>query len=272
MPLFIGENVYPIFAQFTPLGSVTAPPGVPRNATEGAMWYDNNAKSFKGLINGIASSIGGSSTPTYPVTVAGTVNSGGIPCFTNATTESSSAAISAGALISGGGVGACAGSSGIVASGGQFTTVNGQTALTGTGQGFGGVPVELYATASSQFTANAGPTTIIGSTSCNGCGGGPAGILFVAFRQTQAGTSCTGATSFTFNVTWTNGNGTFTVPVGTVTTAANNGVVGTPFVLPPVLTHSGLGNSITHSITNFTAGTGCVTIPGFVVEPMYLQF
>lgn len=155
---------------------------------------------------------------------------------------------------------------------GQATNFNGQTALSGGLSGLGGLPVELYSTGSSQFTANVGATTMIGSTTCNGCGSGPIDILFIAFRQTQAGTSCTGATSFTFNVIWTNGNGTFTVPAGTVTTAAGNGAVGTPFELPPVLTHSGLGNAIQFSVTSFTAGTGCVTIPGFVLEPVILQF
>src|ERR1700752_5517720 len=106
MPLFNGENVYPRFTQFVPLGTATAPPGVPLNATEGAMWYDNNAKSFKGLINGVAAAVGGSSTPSFPVTIAGTVNSGGIPYFSTTTQESSSATLAANALVVGGGAGA----------------------------------------------------------------------------------------------------------------------------------------------------------------------
>ena len=43
----------------------------------------------------------------FPVTVSGTVNSGGIPCFTSTTNEASSAALAANALIVGGGAGVC---------------------------------------------------------------------------------------------------------------------------------------------------------------------
>lgn len=46
-------------------------------------------------------------TPTYPLTVAGTVNSGGIPCFTATTTESSSSLLAANGLLLGGGAGVC---------------------------------------------------------------------------------------------------------------------------------------------------------------------
>jgi hypothetical protein len=52
-----------------------------------------------------ASSGGGGSV--FPVTVSGTVNSGGIPCFNSATNEESSAALAAGEFILGGGAGAC---------------------------------------------------------------------------------------------------------------------------------------------------------------------
>src|SRR6266550_4987851 len=48
----------------------------------------------------------GGGTTTYPVTVAGTVNSGGIPYFNSTTQESSSALLTANALVVGGGAGA----------------------------------------------------------------------------------------------------------------------------------------------------------------------
>lgn len=43
----------------------------------------------------------------FPQTVSGTVTSGGIPCFTGATTMASSAALTANTLVKGGGAGAC---------------------------------------------------------------------------------------------------------------------------------------------------------------------
>jgi hypothetical protein len=45
----------------------------------------------------------------FPVTVSGTANSGGIPCFNSATNLETSAAIASGALVAGGGAGACVG-------------------------------------------------------------------------------------------------------------------------------------------------------------------
>lgn len=52
-----------------------------------------------------ATPAGGGGTPNYPVTVAGTVTSGGIPYFSSTTVETSSAVLAAGQLIIGGGVG-----------------------------------------------------------------------------------------------------------------------------------------------------------------------
>lgn len=48
-------------------------------------------------------------TTTYPATVAGTVNSGGIPCFTSSTQVSSSSALTANVILQGGGAGVCPG-------------------------------------------------------------------------------------------------------------------------------------------------------------------
>lgn len=44
---------------------------------------------------------------TFPLTVAGTVTSGAIPCFTSTTVEASSALLAANAVVLGGGAGAC---------------------------------------------------------------------------------------------------------------------------------------------------------------------
>jgi hypothetical protein len=43
----------------------------------------------------------------FPVTVSGTVTSGGIPCFTSTTNEASSALLTANAIVVGGGIGVC---------------------------------------------------------------------------------------------------------------------------------------------------------------------
>ena len=66
----------------------------------------------------------GTSGATFPVTVSGTVNSGGIPCFNSATNEETSAAIAAGVLIKGGGAGACAAASSITDNGTTATTAD----------------------------------------------------------------------------------------------------------------------------------------------------
>ena len=65
---------------------------------------------------------GGGGGSAFPVTVSGTVNSGGIPCFTSTTNEASSAAIAAGVLIGGGGAGACAAASSITDNGTTVAT------------------------------------------------------------------------------------------------------------------------------------------------------
>jgi len=54
-------------------------------------------------------STGGSGGSAFPVTVSGTVNSGGIPCFNSTTNEESSAALTQYAPVIGGGAGACVG-------------------------------------------------------------------------------------------------------------------------------------------------------------------
>jgi hypothetical protein len=79
----------------------------------------------------------------FPITVSGTVNSGGIPCFNSTTNEESSATIASGTMIKGGGSGNCiaaslltdsgttltySGTTGVVLSG-----TNASLSLTGTG-------------------------------------------------------------------------------------------------------------------------------------------
>jgi len=52
-------------------------------------------------------SSGGGGGSNFPVTVSGTVNSGGIPCFNSITNEQTSALLGTGQFVLGGGVGAC---------------------------------------------------------------------------------------------------------------------------------------------------------------------
>ena len=67
---------------------------------------------------------GGGGGSAFPVTVSGTVNSGGIPCFTSTTNEASSAAIAAGVIIKGGGAGACIAASSITDNGTTVTSTD----------------------------------------------------------------------------------------------------------------------------------------------------
>lgn len=50
---------------------------------------------------------GGSGGSVFPITVSGTVNSGGIPCFNSTTNEQTSVTLAANAIVIGGGAGAC---------------------------------------------------------------------------------------------------------------------------------------------------------------------
>jgi hypothetical protein len=63
-----------------------------------------------GVLTGTGSDCGaggGGGSSVFPMTISGTVNSGGIPCFTSTTTESSSALLPAGDFVLGGGAGSC---------------------------------------------------------------------------------------------------------------------------------------------------------------------
>lgn len=79
----------------------------------------------------------------FPQTVSGTVNSGGIPCFTSTTNEASSATLAAGVLPMGGGAGACVSASSVKDSGGTVSTTEpvatGASPCVGLTPGTGGV-------------------------------------------------------------------------------------------------------------------------------------
>lgn len=61
--------------------------------------------TFEGNVTVTGTCTGCSGTPTFPVTVAGTVTSGGIPYFNSTTQESSSAVLTNHAIVTGGGAG-----------------------------------------------------------------------------------------------------------------------------------------------------------------------
>lgn len=65
-------------------------------------WVYSDNTNYFAIVRG-----GAAGAPSYPVTVAGTTISGGIPCFTSTTVESSSAILNANILTKGGGAGVC---------------------------------------------------------------------------------------------------------------------------------------------------------------------
>jgi hypothetical protein len=73
------------------------------------------------ISGGVLSSTGGGGG-AFPQTVSGTVNSGGIPYFSSATQESSSAALTANALVKGGGAGVAPSSSSVSDNGTTVST------------------------------------------------------------------------------------------------------------------------------------------------------
>jgi hypothetical protein len=80
---------------------LTVPEIIDTGITSGTQYVCANSS---GVFFGCSGGGGGS---VFPVTVSGTVNSGGIPCFNSATNEESSATIAAGHFVVGGGSGAC---------------------------------------------------------------------------------------------------------------------------------------------------------------------
>ena len=98
----------------------------------------------------------GGAALTFPLTVAGAANSGGIPCFNSTTNMQSSAAFGAGVLPKGGGAGACPSAS--------LLSDNGTTA---TYTGTGGVSTPSVQATNSVNTGSG--TTVCGSaTACWG--------------------------------------------------------------------------------------------------------
>jgi hypothetical protein len=90
--------------------------------------------------------ISGGGTPSYPVTVAGTVTSGGIPYFSNTTTETSSGILNSNILVKGGGAGGAPTNSSITDDGttvstAELVTFSGGSTTSTSGVKFTGTPV-----------------------------------------------------------------------------------------------------------------------------------
>lgn len=81
------------------------------------------ATAIAGLYAPRAIANGDLPAPSFPVTVAGTVTSGGIPCFTSTTVESSSAILNSNILTKGGGAGVCPTNSSITDNGTVVSTL-----------------------------------------------------------------------------------------------------------------------------------------------------
>lgn len=130
----------------------------------------------------IASSGGGSA---FPVTVSGTVTSGGIPCFTSTTVEATSAALTANILVKGGGAGACVSNS--------LVTDNGTT-LTYTGTGGVSAPSYTASGSTAGFLDLPQGSTSVAVTGCASatsiCIQAPTSVT--SYLITLAGTASTG--------------------------------------------------------------------------------
>ena len=133
----------------------------------------------------------------FPLTVSGTVNSGGIPCFTSTTVEASSAALAAGVIPKGGGAGACVAASSM--------TDNGTT-VTSTDTGGYVAPVFVSSGTTAGFVAFSQGSTSASLAPCNGanikCYQAPAALT--ANLETLAPATAQGIFAVTGNAATTN--------------------------------------------------------------------
>jgi hypothetical protein len=108
--------------------------------TAGANLYNTSTHSWSCV------STGGGGTPSYPVTVAGTVTSGGIPYFSATTTETSSGILNSNILVRGGGAGGAPTNSSITDDGttvstAELVTFSGGSTTSTSGVKFTGTPL-----------------------------------------------------------------------------------------------------------------------------------
>ena len=195
-----------------------------------------------------AVSNGGTVSSAFPLTVSGTVNSGGIPCFNSGTQESSSAAIAANVLIKGGGAGACVSASSITDNG---TTVSTSEAISaGGGATCSGSPSVCMA-AQLGTSTNCAAVGTAASPSLVACTAAPAGA-FSCSATASAATCVVSDTAVTANseilVTLNESEGTrLSVTCNTSVT------VGTV----PILLSKSAGTSFTVNVPTITTNPAC---------------
>jgi hypothetical protein len=118
-----------------------------------------------------------SGIPSYPVTVSGTVNSGGIPCFTSTVQESSSATLPASDILVGGGAGVCPTASAL-----QVVANTIQNSVNTTG-------VVYQGGTDASALGNLGPATVRGANQTGAGGVASAGGAAIIQGGSNAGTN-----------------------------------------------------------------------------------
>ena len=218
----------------------------------------------------------GGGTPSFPVTVAGTVTSGGVPYFSGATTESSSGILNSNILVKGGGAGGAPTNSSI--------TDNGTSIIAAepfTSSAIGNVPVTINGFSSGQ-TADlldiydyAGHTKVL-SIASNGVitssgtvnFGTVVANSFVTAYGGQGNFEGSGASSSSNNIV-INTNATWTAMAtsGTNSVLYFNPVLGAAASTTYTGSWSGFNNSSTFGIGANTIYNGSATIAAYNSHP-----
>lgn len=207
-------------------------------------------------VNGVSCTLGSTctiaaTTFALPITVSGTVNSGGIPYFNSATQMSSSSALAANALVIGGGAGVAPSTT---------TTGTGVVAAIGNNTNTaGGLVVPTAALGSGQIVLGGGsgssPTTSANASIATGA-------LTLGAAGTQGSVTMGGSTSGTLQIKPAAGAGTgsvLTLPGGTTDFSATGGT-------SQVVRQSTVGGALTVSqlaagdLSNGTTGSNSVVL------------
>jgi len=168
--------------------------------------------------------------PSFPVTVAGTVTSGGIPYFSSTTAESSSGILNTNVLVKGGGAGGAPTNSSITDNGTTVSTAEQIVSTLATG-------TAPFSVASTTNVANLNASSLGGATfAAPGAIGGttPAAGTFTALNCGVTGTTAcvitgSGNTSGTATITWPAVAGTANNPIVFSNAISSiNGAVATP--------------------------------------------
>lgn len=146
-----------------------------------------------------------------------------------------------------------------------FTFSNVVNGLNGNSLVGPGLPGILYNTASTSTNANIAATTMFTNVASTQV------YRFTGYiDQTASGTSCTGSTTVTLNVIFTDPNASTstTVSIGTFNVATSgNGAVGNPISSFHYTLAAKASTAVQYSTSAFTAGTGCSTSPAYRIYP-----